>query len=105
MSLFIPFNFEAPNNGQKDDYCLVLLILKSQTITKKRHQPWSLTLSSTKHNKRPLSRAETITKNNILEVIVKRSINYITASRDKNMAYGYNAKMLKYYENVLPWLN
>ena len=103
--MFIPFNFEAPNNGQKDDYCLVLLILKSQTITKKRHQPWSWKPSSKKSNKRPLSRAERKTKNTIIELIVSIVINNRGASKNNNMEYGYDPKILKNYDNVRQWIN
>ena len=105
LSLFIPFTFKAQNNSQKDTPCLALFILNTQKMPKKIHQPWSWKHSSKKPNNRPLSWAESNTNNTILKLIVKRVINYKEASKNNNMVYGYYTKLLKQYENFIPWLN
>ena len=79
---FFRHYLQAPRKVQKETHILVILLLKFQNITTKRHQQWSNETSSNKPkntsnqpNKTPLSCAERNIKNYIIKGIVKRVIN------------------------------
>ena len=40
-----------------------------------------------------------------IQGVVKRVLNDKSENNNNKMAYGYYPKLLKQYENVLPWLN
>ena len=53
----------------------------------------------------PLSRAERNIKNYILNAIVKIDIDDKEGSKNNKMSYGHFLKLLREYENILPWIN
>ena len=79
--------------------------MKPQIMATKIHQAWSWKTSSKKPNQTPLSQAERNIMNTILEGIVKRVINYKSASKNNNMLCGWYTKIIKEYEDILLLIN
>ena len=78
-------------------HCLFLLLLKPQTMPKKRRQASSKKPSSKKPYKRPPSGEERNTKSTFLEGVITRVLNDKAARNNNKMAYGYYPKLLKEY--------